>query len=91
MIHQTRLGATRFSQLRELVRLVGNDAVTLAGNRPGKIYGQLNCRAGKRMNARNRVFFQNQIEAVDAGFRPCAVCLPEAYKRWKASQEDKRT
>lgn len=91
MIHQTELGATRFSQLRTLVWLVGNDAVALGGNRPGKIYGRLNCRAGKRMNVRNRVFFRDQSQAVAAGFRPCAVCLPEAYRSWKASWRDKRT
>ncbi|HEX9958566.1 MAG TPA: Ada metal-binding domain-containing protein, partial [Fibrella sp.] len=67
--------------------LVRSGAVTLAGNWPGKIYGRFNCRAGKRMAARNRVYFRDEAEAVEAGFRPCSVCLPEAYRSWKLMQK----
>jgi methylphosphotriester-DNA--protein-cysteine methyltransferase len=29
---------------------------------------------------RNRVFFADEDTAIAAGFRPCAVCLPEKYR-----------
>ncbi len=85
MISQTDLGASLFAQLRALVRLVRSGDVTLGGNGPGTIYGTLDCRAGKRMKAKNRVFFRDKKQAVQAGFRPCAMCLPEKYKQWKRS------
>jgi Metal binding domain of Ada len=34
---------------------------------------------------RNRVFFADEQTAVAAGYRPCAVCLPDAYAQWKAA------
>jgi methylphosphotriester-DNA--protein-cysteine methyltransferase len=36
------------------------------------------------MKAENRVFFSSEEEAITCGYRPCAHCLPEKYKRWKA-------
>ena len=55
---------------------------TLGGHRRGKIYGRFDCRAALRAIARggyvkNRVFFADEATAVRAGYRPCAVCLPE--------------
>ncbi|WP_326116361.1 Ada metal-binding domain-containing protein [Paenibacillus alginolyticus] len=32
------------------------------------------------------MFFENEEIAIAAGYRPCAVCLPEQYARWKASE-----
>jgi methylphosphotriester-DNA--protein-cysteine methyltransferase len=29
------------------------------------------------------VFFADERTAVAAGYRPCAVCLPEAYRQWR--------
>lgn len=86
MIRQADLGPTRFAQLRTLVKLVRSGAVTLGGNRAGKRYGRLGCRAGKRLKPANRVFFRDAAEAVEAGFRPCAVCLPEAYRLWRQTR-----
>jgi hypothetical protein len=59
------------------------------GHRRGRIYGQLDCPAALRALAkggyvRDRVFFLDETTAVAAGFRPCAVCMPERYRRWKA-------
>jgi methylphosphotriester-DNA--protein-cysteine methyltransferase len=34
--------------------------------------------------ARHRVFFADEMTAIAAGFRPCAVCMRAAYDRWKA-------
>ena len=61
---------------------------TLAGHRGTRIYGRLDCPAALRAIARggyvaHRVFFLNERHARAAGYRPCAVCLPEKYKAFK--------
>lgn len=83
MMHQTDLGYTPMAQRRALVGLVRAGAITMGGNGPGRIYGRLNCRAGKRMIAANRVFFRDADEATALGFRPCAVCMPNNYRIWR--------
>jgi methylphosphotriester-DNA--protein-cysteine methyltransferase len=30
-----------------------------------------------------RVFFATEADAVAAGYRPCAVCMPAQYRSWK--------
>ncbi len=62
----------------------------LGGYRPNRIYGRLDCPSALRAVARgqyvrNRVFFADERTAVAAGYRPCAVCLPDQYSRWKAA------
>lgn len=64
---------------------------TLGGHRSGKRYGRFDCRAALRAIARggyvkHRVFFLHEAAATAAGYRPCAVCLPEKYAAWKASR-----
>lgn len=66
---------------------------TLGGNRRAKIYGRLDCPAALRALARggyreHRVFFADEATAIAAGYRPCGACLREAYKAWKAAQEE---
>jgi hypothetical protein len=66
---------------------------TLGGHRRNRIYGRLDCPAALRAIARggyitHRVFFLTEEHARAAGYRPCAVCLPLAYARWKAQQAD---
>ena len=61
---------------------------TLGGHRRSKGYGRLDCRAALRWIEKghyvsHRVFFADEETAVAAGYRPCAVCLPERYRRWK--------
>jgi methylphosphotriester-DNA--protein-cysteine methyltransferase len=61
---------------------------TLGGHRKSKIYGRLDCRAALAAIARGgyvqqRVFFRDEDDAIAAGYRPCAVCLPQRYARWK--------
>ena len=63
----------------------------LGGHRRGRIYGRLDCPAALRAIARGgyakqRVFFRDEDTAVAAGYRPCAVCLPQAYAAWKSSR-----
>ena len=62
----------------------------LGGHRGARVYGRLDCRAALRaiargQSVRNRVFFADEQTAVAAGYRPCAVCLPNEYAQWKAA------
>ena len=62
---------------------------TLGGHRRRRIYGRLDCRSAVLAIARggyirHRVFFLNEEDARAAGYRPCAVCLPADYTRWRA-------
>lgn len=64
---------------------------TLGGHRRSRIYGRLDCPSALRAIARGgyvtqRVFFLNEEDARAAGYRPCAVCLREAYAAWKREQ-----
>lgn len=63
---------------------------TLGGHRRAKLYGRLDCPSARRALAAGgysaqRVFFADERTAVSAGYRPCAVCMPKAYARWKAA------
>jgi hypothetical protein len=77
-------------------RLIGADGKpydsaepgTLGGHRRSRIYGRLDCPSAARALARggytrDRVFFADEASAVAAGYRPCAVCMPEHYARWR--------
>jgi hypothetical protein len=69
-------------------------AGTLGGHKRGRRYGRLDCPAALRALAhggyvKDRVFFADEQTAVAAGYRPCAVCLPEAYARWKARRDSR--
>ncbi|MET8787924.1 MULTISPECIES: Ada metal-binding domain-containing protein [unclassified Streptomyces] len=62
---------------------------TLGGHRRTRVYGRLDCPSALRAIAgghyvTHRVFFADEATAVEAGYRPCAVCLPAEYARWKA-------
>jgi len=79
--------------------LVGPDGAAYASDRPGalgghrrtRVYGRLDCPAALRAISRSgyvaqRVFFRSEEHARAAGYRPCGVCLPEAYADWKAQR-----
>jgi hypothetical protein len=87
------------SQVDSTFTLIGQDGKpyqspvpgTLGGRRGSKIYGLLECRAALQAIARggyvkHRVFFLDEITAIAAGYRPCAVCLREKYATWKKSR-----
>ena len=62
---------------------------TLGGHRRNKVYGRLDCPGALRWIAKghyvkHRVFFADEETAIAAGYRPCARCLPERYRAWKA-------
>jgi hypothetical protein len=65
-------------------------AGTLGGHRRTRIYGLLGCPTALRAIARggyvaHRVFFEDEAAARAAGYRPCAVCLRDDYRAWRAS------
>jgi hypothetical protein len=65
---------------------------TLGGHRRGRLYGRLDCPSARRAldaggYAEHRVFFADERTAISAGYRPCAVCLPETYRLWKAKRQ----
>lgn len=71
---------------KELVLKIKNKEIAFGGNRRLKIYGTLQCKSGKRMKTQNRMFFKNEIEAIENGYRPCGHCMNDKYKLWKAKQ-----
>lgn len=63
----------------------------LGGHRRTKGYGRLDCRVAlswiaKGHYVKHRVFFADEATAIAAGYRPCAVCMPDEYRVWKAEQ-----
>jgi hypothetical protein len=64
---------------------------TLGGHRRSKLYGRLDCRSARQAlarggYARDRVFFLDEHAALAAGYRPCAVCLPDRYAAWSTAR-----
>lgn len=64
----------------------------VGGHARGRIYGRLDCPAALRAIARggyvfDRVFFADEATAIAAGYRPCAVCMPDEHRRWKGRQQ----
>ncbi len=57
--------------------------ISYGGNLKLRIYGQLNCKSGKRMKLENRIFFTSKKEAIENNFRPCGHCMRDEYKKWK--------
>lgn len=61
------------------------------GHKKLKIYGRLDCPSALRYIAKdqyvkNRVFFADEMTAIDLGYRPCGVCMKEEFKKWKADR-----
>jgi len=94
-------GAGAFSDARRPYTLLGADGVPYfsaapgryGGHRAGRRYGRLDCPAALRAIARggyvrDRVFFADEATATAAGYRPCAVCLPAAYREWKRASAE---
>jgi Metal binding domain of Ada len=63
---------------------------SFGGHRHGRRYGRLDCPAARRAierggYVRDRVFFADEATAIDAGYRPCAACLPVEFAAWRRS------
>ena len=71
---------------QEVRAAIHQGAIQLAGNCKLKIYGKLNCKSGKRMKNHNRIFFANEKEALEAGYRPCGHCLKLKFLSWKENK-----
>lgn len=66
-----------------LFQKIKRKEILYGGNFNLKIYGTLQCKSGKRMKRKNRVFFNTIHQAKELGFRPCGHCMRIAYKNWK--------
>ena len=67
---------------------------TLGGHRKLKIYGRLDCPSALRHidkghYVQHRVFFKDEETAIAAGYRPCGICMKQAYKKWESEKEGK--
>ncbi|MDD4624152.1 MAG: Ada metal-binding domain-containing protein [Bacilli bacterium] len=61
-----------------------------------KTYGKLDCYnalywISKGYYIYNRVFFDNEKNAIEAGYRPCAKCMKKEYKDLKKANYKKKT
>ncbi|NML20282.1 metal-binding protein [Pseudoflavitalea sp. G-6-1-2] len=83
MIAHLTLGNTNFERSRQLKKLIDEGKIRLGGNKNLKIYGTLQCKSGMKMKTANRVFFQSEKEATEAGYRPCGHCMRQGYLVWK--------
>ncbi|HYG39611.1 MAG TPA: Ada metal-binding domain-containing protein [Cytophagales bacterium] len=90
MIKHEALGINHFKRSRKLKHLLNQKEILFGGNINLRIYGLMSCTSGKRMKVQNRVFFKSQEEARDAGFRPCANCMKDAYLAWKTGVDKLR-
>jgi len=64
---------------------------TFGGHRKRRVYGRLDCPSARRWIAKGyyvkeRVFFADERTARLAGYRPCAICMKDAYRAWKGNQ-----
>ena len=69
---------------------------TLGGHKRNKGYGRLDCPSAlqwiaKGYYVKHRVFFADEPTAIEARYRPCAVCMKERYVLWKQAQMQSHT
>ncbi|HEY1165825.1 MAG TPA: Ada metal-binding domain-containing protein [Chitinophaga sp.] len=86
MIRHIELDDDPLLRQRKLHSLIHLKRITFGGHRKLKIYGLLSCSSGKQMKPENRVFFETATAAIQAGYRPCGHCMPDAYRQWKAGR-----
>lgn len=98
-VDRRRLDDTAPAAAQRGYTMIGSDgrpyrsevAGRFGGYRRGRIYGRLDCPSALRHIARgnyvrHRVFFADEATAVAAGYRPCAVCLPERHRAWRTGE-----
>lgn len=81
-------GKTYFLTDKNNKQYVSRKPGNFGGNYRLKIYGRIDCPSANRYVAKgkyiqHRVFFTDEETAIAAGYRPCAKCMPEQYKKWK--------
>lgn len=89
MLHHVDLGPTAFTRSKTLWKLQKETVITFAGNKRLQLYGTLSCRSGKRMKPEHRVFFRDEKEALQLGYRPCGHCMKTEYRHWKNNHESR--
>ena len=68
---------------KELRVKIKNKIILYGGNNRAKIYGNLSCSSGKKLDRDNRAFFTSEEKARHAKYRPCGHCMRQAYVKWK--------
>lgn len=81
----SEIGDKSFKTSRKLKKMIDANLIRLGGNKNLKIYGTLSCKSGKRIQLKNRVFFENEQDAIAHGYRPCGHCMRTRYLEWKAN------
>jgi hypothetical protein len=76
------LGNSPFERSRNLKNKILSGEISLGGYVKNRIFGTLDCASGKRMKLSNRVFFKDEAEALEHGYRPCAHCMREKYEKF---------
>jgi hypothetical protein len=71
---------------RSVFRLTQADGSIAACDVPGRLGGNRRL----KIYAKRRVFFADEATAIAAGYRPCAVCMPAEYRRWKSTAPSER-
>jgi len=64
----------------------------MGGYRRKKIYGRLDCPSAlghiaKGHYVAHRVFFADEQSAIEAGYRPCGICMKKEYALWNQQKE----
>jgi len=97
------LGVTDEGVFMKIYKLLAADGTTFTSETPGTIggnakagiYGRLDCSAANsalsRGYAQHRVFFANEQDAIQAGYRPCGRCMISEYKEWKSGPGGKKS
>ena len=84
MVRHIDLGETAADRKKYLSSFIRKGEITLGGYQKAKIYGRLGWLSGKRMKVEHRVFFKDETDAINNGYRPCSHCMRETYLQWKA-------
>ena len=86
-----------FYKLRDINNQIYESKIpgTYGGHKKLKIYGKMDCPSALRWIKKGyyvneRVFFLDEETAINAGYRPCSICMPQEYGEWKTKEHVKR-
>jgi len=89
MILHNDIAENDFERKQKLKMFIQQKEIVFGGNIKLKIYGTLDCKSGKRMKMKNRIFFKSEEEAIALGYRPCGHCMKNKYEIWKKQRVNK--
>ncbi|MGJ1322497.1 Ada metal-binding domain-containing protein [Sphingobacterium faecium] len=81
MKRNIEFGDTPLERIVAVNGLIREGKITFSGDKRTLIYGQLTCASGKRTKLENRVFFENEDEALNEVYKPFSHCLNEKYRK----------